>query len=184
VDLLAFGEAGVIALRRASGGKPSAIMPGAVTAGRNHGEGLVLLDVVRSAAGTLALGGAMIPHHPFPPGVERSGAPRLKIEDGLIDTGYPCRIERTTGSLVLDGPPAGLVTVGGYRFVLKELQEFVAQVADGSTLAALPDGLSGHRLAGVAPDRATVRRLLAEQGANPLIVSAFRERRGDQASAA
>jgi AMP-binding enzyme len=184
VDVLAFGETGVIALRRAAGGKPGAIRPGPLTAGRNHGEGLVLLDVVRSATGTLALGGAMIPHHPFPPGVERSGAPRLKIDDGLIDTGYPCRTERATGNLLLDGPPAGLVTVGGYRFLLKELQDFVAQVADGSTLAALPDGLSGHRLAGVAADRATVRRLLAEQGVNPLIVGAFRERRGDQASAA
>jgi hypothetical protein len=131
------------------------------------------------------LGGAVIPHHPFPPGVERSGAPRLKIgEDGLIDSGYPCRIDRASGTLTLDGPPAGLVTVGGYRFVLKELQDFVAQIAEGSTLAALPDGLSGHRLAGVAADRATIRRLLAEQGANPLIVSAFRERRTDQASAA
>jgi hypothetical protein len=76
------------------------------------------------------------------------------------------------------------VSVGGYRFVLRELQEFVAKVAEGSTLAALPDGLSGHRLAGVATDRATVRRLLAEQGVNPLLVSAFRERRSDQASAA
>ena len=56
--------------------------------------------------------------------------------------------------------------------------------AEGSTLAALPDGLSGHRLAGVAADRAAVRRLLAEQGVNPLVVSAFRERRSDQATAA
>jgi hypothetical protein len=185
VDVLAFGEVGLIALRRPANGKPLAITPGAVAAGRAQGEGLVLVDVVRSAAGTLALGGAVIPHHPFPPGVERSGAPRLKIgEDGLIDSGYPCRIDRASGTLTLDGPPAGLVTVGGYRFVLKELQDFVAQIAEGSTLAALPDGLSGHRLAGVAADRATIRRLLAEQGANPLIVSAFRERRTDQASAA
>jgi hypothetical protein len=86
--------------------------------------------------------------------------------------------------LTLDGPPAGLVSVGGYRFVLKELQDFIAQVAEGSTLAALPDSLSGHRLAGVATDRAAIRRLLAEEGVNPLIVSAFRERRSDQASAA
>jgi hypothetical protein len=184
VDVLAFGESGVIALRRPASGKPAAIKPGPVAAGRNHGEGLVLVDIVRGATGTLTLGGAMIPHHQFPPGVERSGAPRLKIEDGLVDTGYPCRLERASGTLTLDGPPAGLVSVGGYRFVLKELQDFIAQVAEGSTLAALPDSLSGHRLAGVATDRAAIRRLLAEEGVNPLIVSAFRERRSDQASAA
>jgi hypothetical protein len=47
-----------------------------------------------------------------------------------------------------------------------------------------PDGLAGHRLAGVASDRNAVRRMLTDQGANPLIVDAFRERRGDRASAA
>ncbi|MFL5062043.1 MAG: long-chain fatty acid--CoA ligase, partial [Xanthobacteraceae bacterium] len=73
---------------------------------------------------------------------------------------------------------------GGYRFVLKELQDLVATLAPGSTLAALPDGLAGHRLAGVATDRNALRRLLTERGANPLIVDAFRERRGDRASAA
>jgi AMP-binding enzyme len=186
VDVLAFGENGLVALRRGGDGKPLAITPGPIAAGRNQGEAsLVLVDIVRGAAGTLALGGAMIPHHPFPPGVERSGAPRLKIgDDGLVDTGYPCRLDKMSGKLTLDGPPAGVVSVGGYRFVLKDLQDFVAQTAEGSTLAALPDGLSGHRLAGMASDCAAIRRLLTEQGANPLVVSAFRERRSDQATAA
>ena len=105
-------------------------------------------------------------------------------ENGFVDTGYACRLDRTAATLALDGPPAGVVSVGGYRFVLKELQDFVARAADGSTLAALPDGLCGHRLAGVAADRSGVRQTLAAQGVNPLIVGAFRERRGDRASAA
>jgi hypothetical protein len=127
----------------------------------------------------------MVPHYPFPPGVERSGAPRLKVgDDGFVDTGYACRVDRATGALSIDGPPGGIVSVGGYRFVLKELQDFVVNAVDGSTLAALPDGLAGHRLAGAAGDRNAVRRTLADQGANPLIVGAFRERRGDRASAA
>ena len=185
VDVLVFGETGLVAHRRGADGVPAVIAPGPVMAPHGPNEGLLLVDVKRSKAGTLALAGGMVPHQAFPPGVERSGAPRLKIdEDGFIDTGYPCRADKTSGLLTIDGPPGGLVSVGGYRFVLRELQEFVAGAAEGSTLAALPDGLSGHRLAGVAGDRDAVRRVLATQGANPLIVAAFRERRGDRASAA
>src|SRR5262249_44680817 len=165
-------------------GKPAAMVPGAIAAPRSQGDGLVLVDVARSPAGTVTLRGAMVPHDPFPPNVERSGAPRLRIgDDGFVDPGYGRRLERVGGTLAVSAPPAGLVSVGGYRFVLRELQDFVAGLADGSTLAALPDGLSGHRLAGVAGDRNAVRRVLAEQGANPLIIGAFRERR-DRASAA
>ncbi len=185
VDVLAFGEIGLVAARRGADGKPGTVKPGAILAPRSESEGLVLLNIARNGAGTVTLGGAMVPHHPFPPGVERSGAPRLRVgDDGSVDTGYTCRIDRQSGALVVDGPPGGIVSVGGYRFVLKELQALVANAAEGSTLAALPDGLSGHRLAGVATDRNAVRRTLADLGANPLLVAAFRERRTDRASAA
>jgi hypothetical protein len=183
VDILAFGEIGLVAARRKPDGKPAAIMVGPTAAPRNLGD--VLVHVARSAAGTIALAGAMVPHHPFPPGVERGGVPRLEVaDDGSIDTGYACRLDRAHGALTVNAPPAGLISVGGYRFVLKEVQDLVAALAPGSTLAALPDGLAGHRLAGVATDRNAVRRMLTERGANPLIVDAFRERRGDSASAA
>jgi AMP-binding enzyme len=185
VDVLVFGETGLLAHRRSADGGLLDFASGPAMTPRGPNEGLVLVEVQRSKAGTVALAGAMVPHQAFPPGVERSGAPRLRIDaDGFVDTGYPSRADKASGRLTLDGPPAGLVSVGGYRFVLRELQEFVAGVAEGSTLAALPDGLSGHRLAGVASDREAVRRALASQGANPLIVAAFRERRGDRASAA
>jgi len=184
VDVLAFGEIGVVAIRRQPDGKAAPMTPGPVVAPQSHGEGLVLVHIRRSNAATISLSGTMIPHYPFPPGVERSSAPRLKIgDDGFIDTGYGCRPDRN-GTLTVNAPPAGLVSVGGYRFVLRELQQFVTGAAEGSTLAALPDGLAGHRLAGVAGDRNSVRRILTDQGANPLIIAAFRERRGDRASAA
>jgi hypothetical protein len=185
VDILAFGEIGLVAARRKGDGKPGPVMAGPTAAPRNLGDGLVLVHVARSAAGTIALAGAMVPQHAFPPGVERGGVPRLQIaDDGAIDTGYACRLDRAHGALTVNAPPPGLISVGGYRFVLKEVQDLVATLAPGSTLAALPDGLGGHRLAGVATDRHALRRLLAEHGANPLIVDAFRERRGDRASAA
>jgi hypothetical protein len=96
--------------------------------------------------------------------------------DGYVDTGYPCRVDGASDVALIGGPPAGLVSVGGYRFMLRDLQERVARTAPMTTLAALPDALSGHRLAGNADDRAAMRAALTHFGANPLIVRAFRER--------
>ena len=85
----------------------------------------------------------------------------------------------------MTGSPAGLVSVGGYRFGLHELHRLVETVDASGTLAALPDQLTGQRLAGHAQDCAAVRTSLAELGANPLIVGAFRDRRaGEQTAAA
>jgi hypothetical protein len=128
----------------------------------------------------------MVPRHPFPPGTERSEAARLAIAaDGFVDTFYPCRLDRDTKALTLNGPPAGIVSVGGYRFVLKEMQETIAGVEEGGSVATFPDALAGHRLGGTGTDRARLRRMLAELGANPLLVAAFRERRsGERATAA
>src|ERR1041384_537248 len=72
----------------------------------------------------------------------------LKTADGGIDTGYACRLDRDTKLLTIDAPPAGVISVGGYRFALRAAQDLVAGIEDGSTLAALPDMLAGHRLAG------------------------------------
>jgi len=51
------------------------------------------------------------------------------------------------------------------------------QLSEDGSLAALPDRLAGHRLAGVANDRERVRRALEVRGVNPLLVAAFRDRR-------
>jgi hypothetical protein len=69
-----------------------------------------------------------------------------------------------------------LASVGGYRFLLRELQALVSGVDNTATLAALPDALAGHRLAGHSSDRAATRDALETLGANPLLVRAFRER--------
>jgi hypothetical protein len=79
--------------------------------------------------------------------------------------------------MVVTGAPPGLVSIGGYRFAVSELQEFVGRPENGGgTLAILPDGLTGHRLAATAADRDAACAALAEAGANPLITGAFHER--------
>jgi hypothetical protein len=91
----------------------------------------------------------------------------------MIDTGYTCPGAKVLSAMIVSGPPAGVVSVGGYRFVTRKLQTLVGPVDDGSTLAALPDALAGHRLAGSAADRKRVREMLAKKGVNPLLVGAF-----------
>ena len=105
----------------------------------------------------------MVPRHPFPPGAERA-AMRCFMPDaaGFADTGYPCRADRDSGELSITGPPPGIVSVGGYRFKLEQLQELVGRTDPDAILAALPDALAGHRLAGSAtgarPAPANARR--------------------------
>jgi hypothetical protein len=58
-----------------------------------------------------------------------------------------------------------------------QLQELASGIAGSAVLAALPDALSGHRLAGQAEDRASVRQALDALGVNPLLSGAFNDRR-------
>src|ERR1700721_2947138 len=66
-------------------------------------------------------------------------------------------------------PPAGTMAVGGYRFLAQDLQEWAKRLGQGALLTALPDRLSGYRLAGRAPDNARARAALAALGLNPLM---------------
>jgi AMP-binding enzyme len=162
-DIAVFGELGLIVAVRSAGSR-GALPSGALTVPRGAADGIHVLDVTRSAAGTLVLSGPMVP----------------RLADG--DTHYPCRIDRDTGLMTIDGPPAGLVSVGGYRFALGALQDLIGGIEDGGTLAALPDMLAGHRLAGTGADRNAICDALLAQGANPLLVAAFRARRTDRAA--
>jgi non-ribosomal peptide synthetase component E (peptide arylation enzyme) len=179
IDLWAFGEIAVVASRRSPKGAPEA--PALMSGGLYQARGV---EATQSRDGTLALRGAIVPRHQFPLGTERGGPLRLKIdENGFVDTGYPCRFDRATNRIVVTGPPSGIVSVGGYRVPLRELEETVARIDPHSSVAALPDALIGQRLAGVAADRRAVQRALAAQGAQPLLTAAFGEPRKCQSAA-
>jgi hypothetical protein len=132
----------------------------------------------RAGSGTLVLRGAMVPRHAFPPGSESLPLPHLQAAaDGFVDTGYPCRIEPGSGAISLTGSPVGLIQVGGYRFATATLHEIMRKADPQANLAPLPDALAGHRLAGLAPDAATLQHALDQAGINPLIAGAFADRR-------
>ena len=93
IDVPVFGETGLLAGRRGADGRPSPISFGPIVAPRGSPGGIVLAELLPTAAGTVSFRGPMVPQHPFPPGSERSGQPRLKVErSGVVDTGYTFRI--------------------------------------------------------------------------------------------
>jgi hypothetical protein len=178
VDVAAFGETGLYAARRGACGTPAPVRLGPVIAPRDSVEGVTVAQLARTDAGTVALGGPMVPRFAFPPGAERAGLPAFKPSpSGLVDTEYPCRIDTLTDRIVVTGPPSGIVSVGGYRNRMRDLQETVAEIDPGATLAALAEPVLGHRLVGDAPDDGTLGARLAELGLNPLVVGAFRNPR-------
>jgi hypothetical protein len=176
-DLMVFGETAVIARQRGTDGKPVPLPLGPVRAPCSGPDAAQIAEIARTDTGALAVRGPMVPRYSFPPDAERGGIAAMRIaSDGMVNTGYTCRHIRETNSLIVTGPPAGLASVGGYRFLLRELQALVSGVDNTATLAALPDALAGHRLAGHSSDRAATRDALETLGANPLLVRAFRER--------
>ncbi len=177
IDVAIFGEAGLVAARRGANGRPAPIPFGAVVAPRGSTGAVVVAEVLRTAASTVALRGPMVPRHAFPPGIDRSGLPHFKIDRfGLVDTGYTCRVDPATKAMVVTGPPTGIVGVGGYRFALHELDQAVGKIDSTATVTALPDPLVGQRLVGQAARRDMVRAALTAVGLNPLVAAAFRDR--------
>jgi hypothetical protein len=158
-DVQAFGEIGLIAARRGIDGMPVPIPLGPITAPRGQAGAQTVIEVERAATGMLALRGPMV-----------AGA---VAADRFADTGYPCRVRLDGASIEVAGPPPGLVGFGGCRFPMNDLSALVSRIDPEGILVALPDALAGHRLAGSAPDRNTVRTALLDIGANPLLVAAF-----------
>jgi non-ribosomal peptide synthetase component E (peptide arylation enzyme) len=176
-DMLVFGETALVGSHRDADGLPVPLPAFAVTAPRNSANAVPVAQIARTGTGTLALRGPMVPGHPFPPGAERLPAPHLKADaEGFVDTGYACRIDRMMGTVTVTGPPPGIVSVGGYRFVLSELEDLVRRTDRGAFVTALPDALAGHRLAGISGGTGDVGAGLAGLGVNPLITSAFSDR--------
>jgi hypothetical protein len=175
-DVYLFGEAGLFGARRAADGAPAPIMPGPHGAPRELPGSSIAGEILLTPRGTLGLRGPMVavaayaPPPPPPGDTLMARAPR-----DYVDTDYAARLDRATGAICITAPPSGVVTVGGYRFLSQDLQEWGRRLGQGALLTALPDRLSGHRLAGRASDNARAREALAELGLNPLMVEAFRD---------
>ena len=158
IDVAAFGEIGLFAAKRAPNGKPGRIPLGPVGAG---------IATARTRMNTLALRGPMVPAHAFPSGAALT-------PDGFIDTGFACTLD--AGHLTITGAPAGISSVGGYRFAQAAVEAMIAEVDPAATLLAVPDALLGQRLAAHGADPQALAAALQAIGANPLIADAFHRR--------
>lgn len=167
-DLYTFGEAGLVVTGRdAHGGVTQLVGAQRLT------KMSASCQMSVTPHGTLALRGPMVPAAAYAPATLPDHA-----RDSLdtVDTGYAARSDSASGALVITAPPSGVVSVGGYRFLSRELSEWAQRLPQGGMLTALPDRMNGHRLAGRAGDNARARSTLAELGLNPLMVEAFRDR--------
>ena len=69
---------------------------------RDGAGSVAVAELMRTDAGTLAVRGPMVPHHSFPPGIERSGLPYFQVgRGGVVETGYACRIDPGTDAIAL-----------------------------------------------------------------------------------
>jgi AMP-binding enzyme len=176
IDMMAFGELALLGVPRNADGRTRPIAAGKIMAPQGSDQGLMVAETARSGDGTLVVRGSMVPRHAFPPGAERQSTGRLKADTaGFVDTGYSCRHDPETRTFELTAPPPGVVTVGGCRFVLSDLEKLVRQVHDDAAMAALPDSLSGHRLAGIAEKHIDMQKGLYNLGANALVIDAFQQ---------
>ena len=130
--------------------------------------------------GMLGLKGPMVPLAAYAPPQRREESLAALVSNyqplDYVDTGYAARLDRKFQAICVTSPPSGIVAVGGYRFLARDLNEWAQRLAPGTLLTALPDRMSGHRLAGRASDNARARAALNELGLNPLMTEAFRDR--------
>ncbi len=175
-DIYLFGEAGLFGARREDDGAPFPILPGPHGAPRAVASSSIAGEILLTPKGTLGLRGPMIPIEAYAPTTPSSHLLVAHPPLDYVDTGYAARLDRATGAICITAPPSGIMTVGGYRFLSQDLQEWARRLGQGAMLTALPDRLCGHRLAGRANNNARAREALAELGLNPLMVEAFRDR--------
>jgi hypothetical protein len=175
-DVYLFGEAGLFGARRTADGAPAPILPGPHGAPRDVPGSSIAGEIFLTPKGTLALRGPMVTPAAYAPPSPPSDSLLAQPPRDFVDTDYAARLDRSSGAICITAPPSGIMAVGGYRFLSQDLQEWAKRLGQGALLTALPDRLSGHRLAGRAQDNARAREALSELGLNPLMVEAFRDR--------
>src|SRR5229473_673604 len=175
-DVYLFGEAGLFGARRTAEGAPAPVLPGPHSAPREVPGSSISGEILLTPRGTLGLRGPMVTPAAYAPAAPPSDSLVAQPPHDFVDTDFAARLDRSTGAICITAPPSGIMAVGGYRFLSHDLQEWARRLGQGALLTALPDRLSGHRLAGRAQDNVRAREALAELGLNPLMVEAFRDR--------
>ncbi len=136
IDVVAIGEAAVIAMPRRERGIVEAIPLGAIRAG-NIGEAAPVIVEASADNGRLQLRGAMVPKDAL-------------RDQAWLDTGYSAKPSSRGGIYVI--APAELIAIGGLRFDLFDLERRIRGSTLISEVIAEDAPLLGSRLV-IASDR-------------------------------
>jgi hypothetical protein len=168
VDLLAFGELGVIPLLRHDKRVSRDIPLGGIRAPSGAAGAPVVVET-KLSNGQIGLRGPMVPKESFPPGLGSFRTPR--DEEGFVRTGYKGRNGGSGGLIVGDGPDRVILT-GGLRFGLDDLQSRFSTCGYEVKVSSIKDPLLGDRLHIEAADRDAVAAALLAAGHSQIVIDA------------
>jgi AMP-binding enzyme len=157
VDFFGLGEQGAAVLRRDEHSKPRQIPIGSIAA-PSSGRAPVVIET-NVQGDQLLLRGPMLPDA-F---VNGHTAPSLTDVNGFAHTGFRCRSERP-GYLLVDGEPGGVITIGGLRYGLHDLQARVAKCVPDAHVEVVADPVLGERIRVEAVDPAAAVAALRSAG--------------------
>jgi hypothetical protein len=121
VDVALFGESALFAARRDETGEPAPFALGPVTTPRSAPDGLQVVELARTPAGTLAVRGTQVPRFRVPSEIDMTATPAFPVDtDGFADTGYSCTVHATTQALSITGDHARLDRYRGARLALAD----------------------------------------------------------------
>ena len=91
----------------------------------------------------------------------------------MVDTGYTCPGAEALSAMIVSGPPAGVVSVGGYRFVMRELQTWSVRSMTAARWRRCPTRSPVTGSPAAPPTASACARCWPKSGVNPLLVGAF-----------
>jgi len=168
VDFYNFGEIGAVVLMREDPGSSTLIPVGSISAPSGMVGAPVVVEAKLGGA-QIWLRGPMVPRESYPPGL---GNYRMARDaDGFVRTGFRCR-SNGNGSLVVETGPERVISVGGLRFGLDDLQSRFSSIGENVKVSAIEDPLLGERLRIEAADPKAAAAALQAAGHTQLVVDA------------
>lgn len=159
VDVIALGEAAVIALPRAERGMTAALPLGAIHAG-NTGAGSPVVVETSIEGGRIHIRGAMVPKE-------------VLRDQEWLDTGFGAQ-SRDAASLYAI-PPEELIAIGALRFNGPDLERRIRSAALVSEVYAVDDPILGARLVVTSERPDTTARALLDAGLPRIVAASVRK---------
>jgi hypothetical protein len=168
VDLHCFGETAVVALARDDPRYAWPIPLGGISAPSSAIGAPVVLES-RLNDGQIWVRGPMVPLQPISDAAE---ATRLQRDvEGFVRTGFSCHSDGN-GGLIVDAGPERVVSVGGLRFGLNDLQSRFSGCGEVTKVTAVDDPLLGQRLHIEAADPDATIAAMRAVGLSRLVIDA------------